>query len=72
MKYQSFIASLINYQPQTSAFPYTFSTKVATKLKPINWWKALKSYGVLIDFLELGVLKAAIMPSNPPSTNSTA
>jgi len=55
IKDPSFIALLINYQAQASPFPSTFSTNVATKLSPINWWKACRYNGVPIDFLELAV-----------------
>ena len=55
VKDPSFTALLINYQAQAWSFPSTFLTNVAIKLSPINWWKALRSYGVPVDLLELAV-----------------
>ena len=46
---------LINYQVQASPFSSTFFSNVATKFSLINWRKALRSYGVPIDILELAV-----------------
>jgi hypothetical protein len=51
----SFITVMINYQERASPFPSTYFTDAATKISPVNWWKALKLYGLPSDFVALAV-----------------
>ena len=51
----SFIETVINFQAQAVPFPPSFFNENALQMSPINWWKALKKYGVNSGFIQTAV-----------------